>query len=326
MNLKTSRILITGGAGFLGSAIQKVLNDSGVPAKNIFIPRKARYDLTTQEAAYRVYGDSKPDVVIHLAAEVGGIGANQQNPGRYFYANMAMGINMIEFARHFRVKKFVQLGTVCGYPKFTPVPFSENNLWSGYPEETNSPYGIAKRSLLTMCQAYREQYGLNAIYLLPTNLYGPNDNFDLKTSHVIPALIRKFVLAKRDKQEHVWCWGDGSPSREFLYVDDCAKGIIDATIKYDKPDPINLGSGEEIKIKDLVNLTAELVGYDGTIHWDETKPNGQPRRCLDVNRAHEEFGFRANMTLKEGLKHTIDWFYKFGHNARGIRPERIINL
>jgi GDP-L-fucose synthase len=239
---------------------------------------------------------------------VGGIGANQANPGRYFYANMARGLNVIEQARRSGVKKLVQIGTICAYPKFTPVPFSEDRLWDGYPEQTNAPYGVAKKALLTMCQAYREQYGLNAIYLLPVNLYGPHDNFDLNTSHVIPALIRKCVEAKQRGEPRIVCWGDGSPTREFLYVEDAAEGIVLATEKYNAPEPVNLGNGREIAIRELAELIAKLTGYTGGIHWDTSKPNGQPRRCLDVSRAREQFGFEAETPLEDGLRATIEWY------------------
>jgi GDP-L-fucose synthase len=279
-----------------------------MPAEHVIIPRQSEYDLTEQAAVRRLFDETRPDVVIHLAAEVGGIGANRDNPGRFFYANLAMGLHLIEQSRIAGVKKFVQVGTICAYPKEVPVPFSENNLWNGYPEETNAPYGIAKKSLLTMCQAYRQQYGLNAIYLLPVNLYGPLDNFDLETSHVIPAVIRKCVEAKRAGQDKIICWGDGSPTREFLYVTDAAEGIILATEKYDDPEPVNLGTGREITVRDLVEKIAALTGFDGPIEWDTSKPNGQPRRCLDVSRARERFGFVAKTDLDTGLKSTINWY------------------
>lgn len=247
-------------------------------------------------------------MVIHLAAQVGGIGANRANPGRYFYANMAMGLHLIEHARRNGLKKFVQVGTICAYPKFTPLPFREEELWNGYPEETNAPYGIAKKALLVMCQAYRQQYGLNAIYLLPVNLYGPRDNFDLETSHVIPALIRKCIEARDAGADRVICWGDGSPTREFLYVEDAAEGLVLATERYDDPDPVNLGSGREISIRTLTELIARLTGFTGRIEWDTSKPNGQPRRCLDVTRARERFGFAAGTDFERGLRRTIEWY------------------
>jgi GDP-L-fucose synthase len=255
-----------------------------------------------------MYDDMRPTVVLHLAAEVGGIGANRENPGRFFYANMAMGLHLIEHARRRELDKFVQVGTICAYPKFTPVPFREEDLWNGYPEETNAPYGVAKKALLVMLQSYRQQYGLNGIYLLPVNLYGPGDNFDLRTSHVIPALIRKFVTARREGLPQVEVWGTGQASREFFYVEDCARGLVDATARYDGDEPVNLGAGFEIKIIDLVEKIRHLAGYEGEVVWDATKPDGQPRRCLDVSRAKEYFGFEARVGFDEGLRRTIDWF------------------
>jgi len=302
------RFLVTGGSGFLGSFVCGKLCERGVSVDHVIIPRFRQYDLTQQAAVQRLFAETRPDVVIHLAAEVGGIGANRDNPGRFFYANMAMGLHLIEQARSAELKKFVQVGTICAYPKKVPVPFSEDNLWNGYPEETNAPYGIAKKSLLTMCQAYRQQYGLNAIYLLPVNLYGPRDNFNLQTSHVIPAIIRKCIEAKRRGDEKIVCWGDGSSTREFLYVTDAAEGIILATEKYDDPDPVNLGTGQEISVRDLVEKIAGLTGFDGRIEWDTSKPNGQPRRCLDVSRARTRFGFVAKTDLDTGLKSMIDWY------------------
>ena len=302
------RFQVTGGGGFLGSFVCGRLFEHGMPAEHVTIPRYHQYDLTQQAAVQRLFDETRPDVVLHLAAEVGGIGANRDNPGRFFYANMAMGLHLIEQARVAGVKKFVQVGTICAYPKEVPVPFSEDNLWNGYPEETNAPYGIAKKALLTMCQAYRQQYGLNAIYLLPVNLYGPRDNFDLKTSHVIPAVIRKCIEAKRAGEDKIVCWGDGSPTREFLYVTDAAEGIIRATEKYDDADPVNLGTGQEITVRDLVAKIAQLTGFEGRIEWDTSKPNGQPRRCLDVTRARERFGFDATTDLDTGLKSTVDWY------------------
>ncbi len=308
IDFHTNRFLVTGGAGFLGSFVCEKLAARGVAPSRWFVPRRSEYDLTHESDVNRLYNDAKPDVVIHLAAEVGGIGANRENPGRFFYANMAMGLHMIEHARWAGIKKFVQIGTICAYPKFTPVPFREDDLWTGYPEETNAPYGIAKKSLLVMCQSYREQYGLNAIYLLPVNLYGPRDNFDPQTSHVIPALIRKCMEARDGAADHIACWGDGSPTREFLYVEDAAEAIVLATEKYDDTDPVNLGSGCEISIKDLVQLIARLTNFRGRIEWDTTKPNGQPRRCLDVTRAKEQFGFEAKTDLEQGLRKTSDWY------------------
>jgi GDP-L-fucose synthase len=302
----TDRILITGGAGFLGSFVVEKLKSRGY--NDLVIPRRRDYDLTRQDAVEKLYADYKPAVVLHLAAEVGGIGANRLNPGRYFYANATMGIHLMEGARVTGVKKFVQVGTICAYPNLTPVPFKEENLWSGFPEVTNAPYGIAKKSLLTMAQGYREQYGLNAIYLLPVNLYGPRDNFDLQSSHVIPALVRKYVEAQDRGDKEVVAWGTGSASREFLYAEDCAEGLVLAMEKYDKPEPVNLGNGREIRIKELTEIIAKLVGFEGKIVWDATKPDGQPRRCLDTSRAKQEFGFEARTPFEVGLKKTIEWY------------------
>jgi GDP-L-fucose synthase len=302
------RYVVTGGAGFVGAIVCDKLRQRGVATWDIFVPRSKDYDLTRQGDVERLYKEQQPDVVIHLAARVGGIGANRENPGYFFYANMAMGMHLIEGARAHGVKKFVQIGTICAYPKFTPVPFKEEELWSGYPEETNAPYGIAKKALMVMCQAYRQQYGLNAIYLLPVNLYGPGDNFDPASSHVIPALIKKCVEARRAKAEHISAWGTGSASREFLYVDDCAEAIVLATEKYNEPDPVNLGAGREITVKALTEQIAKLCGFEGKILWDPSKPDGQPRRCLDVSRARERFGFEAKMPFEEGLRRTIAWY------------------
>ena len=303
---KTDRILVTGGAGFLGSFVVEKLRARGYA--DVVVTRRKDYDLTNEAAVAKLYADLKPAVVMHLAAEVGGIGANRENPGRFFYANMAMGLHLIEHARRVGLKKFVQVGTICAYPKFTPVPFKEADLWNGYPEETNAPYGIAKKALMVMCQAYRQQYGLNAIYLLPVNLYGPRDNFDPRSSHVIPALVRKCVEAKRRGDKQIVAWGTGSASREFLYVEDCAEALVAAMEKYDSPEPMNLGSGREIRIRDLTELVARLCGFSGAIEWDATKPDGQPRRCLDVTRARAQLGFVARTPLEEGLKRTIAWF------------------
>jgi len=299
-------IVVTGGAGFLGGFVIRELKALGY--RNIVVPRRREYDLTREADVERLYADHKPAVVMHLAAEVGGIGANRDNPGRFFFANAAMGLHLIEGARKNKIKKFVQVGTICAYPKFTPVPFKEEELWNGYPEETNAPYGVAKKALLVMCQAYRQQYGLNSIYLLPVNLYGPNDNFDLHTSHVIPALIRKCIEARDRGDAQITAWGTGSASREFLYVEDCAKGLVSALEKYDTTEPMNLGSGREISIKDLTEMVARLANFKGKILWDTTKPDGQPRRCLDVTRAKKEIGFVAGTSLEEGIAKTIAWY------------------
>ncbi len=302
------RYLITGGAGFLGRCITRRLTESGIAAGDIHILRSKECDLTRQEPTESMVVRLKPDVILHLAAQVGGIGANRENPGRYFYANMAMGLNLMEAARVNAVKKFVQVGTICAYPKFTPVPFKETDIWNGYPEETNAPYGIAKKALLTMCQSYRQQYGLNAIYLLPVNLYGPGDNFDLQSSHVIPALIRKFVEAQRSNAEFITAWGTGQASREFLYVEDCAAGIVAAMQRYDGSEPVNLGAGREITIRALTELIAKLCEFKGEIRWDPSKPDGQPRRCLDTTQAKKHFGFSAKTSLEDGLAQTIAWY------------------
>jgi len=307
MNLTLrDRILVTGGAGFLGSFVVEKLRARGY--EDIVVPRRKEYDLTREQDVERLYADFQPAVVMHLAAEVGGIGANRDNPGRYFFANAAMGLHLIENARKVGLKKFVQVGTICAYPKFTPVPFKEEEIWNGYPEETNAPYGVAKKALLVMCQAYRQQYGLNAIYLLPVNLYGPRDNFDLHTSHVIPALIRKCVEARNRGDSSIPAWGTGKASREFLYVEDCAEGLVASMERYDSPEPMNLGSGREISIKDLTELVARVSGFTGKIVWDPTKPDGQPRRCLDVTRAQRELGFTAATSLEDGLAKTVRWY------------------
>jgi GDP-L-fucose synthase len=272
------------------------------------VPRRVDYDLTDESAAKRLFKQSRPDVVLHLAAEVGGIGANRDNPGRFFYANMAMGLHVVEAAREAGVEKFVQVGTVCSYPKFTPVPFSEDNLWDGYPEETNAPYGIAKKALLVMLSAYRDQYGFPGVFLMPTNLYGPRDNFDPESSHVIPALIRKCEEARREGAPSITCWGTGSASREFLYVDDCAEAIVLATERYDSAAPMNVGVGKEITIRDLVHLIAQATDFTGEVRWDTSKPDGQPRRVLDTSRAREQIGFSGSTSFADGLRATVDWF------------------
>jgi GDP-L-fucose synthase len=305
MNLVGKRVLLTGGAGFLGRQVKEVLQSEGV--RDIFIPRSKDYDLVEQEAVRRLFSNLAFDVVIHLAARVGGIGANQAHPGSYFYDNHAMGIHLMEEARKAAVEKVVLIGTICAYPKYAPVPFKEEDLWNGYPEETNAPYGLAKKMLLVQSQAYRKEYGLNSIYLLPVNLYGPEDNFDLESSHVIPALIRKFTEAVERGNDTVTLWGDGSPSREFLYVNDAARAIVLATKSYDSDEPVNIGSGEEITIKTLADMIKRLIGFEGSITWDTSKPNGQPRRCLDTSRA-SAFGFRSEVGLEAGLRKTIDWY------------------
>jgi len=306
MNLKDKRVMVTGGAGFVGRYLVAELQESG--CSQVFVPRSAEYDLRQIEAVRRAFDDSQTEVVFHLAAVVGGIGANRARPGAFFYDNLMMGTQLMEEARLRGVEKFISIGTVCAYPKFTPVPFQEENLWNGYPEETNAPYGLAKKMLLVQGQAYRAQYKFNAIYLLPTNMYGPGDNFDPETSHVIPALIRKCVEAKESGKDEIVVWGDGSPTREFLYVADAARGIVLAAQRYDGAEPINLGSGFEISIKDLIYLVMELVGFDGRIVWDTSKPNGQPRRRLDTSKAKREFGFEARVDFREGLKKTVSWY------------------
>ncbi len=300
------RILVTGGGGFLGTRVCERLVRAG--AAEVVVPRRREVDLTSQPDVERLMAQARPDMVVHLAAEVGGIGANRANRGRYFYAKMAMGLHLIEAGRVAGVEKFVQVGTVCAYPKYTPVPFREESLWDGYPEETNAPYGVAKKALLVMLQGYREQYGLKGVYLLPVNLYGPRDNFDLESSHVIPALIRKFTDAVERGDPFVDVWGTGSASREFLHVDDAARAVVLAAERYGEPEPVNVGAGQEITIRDLVTLIGELTGFTGEIRWDASKPDGQPRRSLDTSRAVSAFGFRAEIGFREGLRETIDWW------------------
>jgi GDP-L-fucose synthase len=300
------RVCVTGGAGFLGSFVVEKLHEHG--AREVFIPHIEQYDLVQLADIQRMLVEAKPDVILHLAALVGGIGANRERPAEFFYSNLMMGVQLIHEAWKQGVEKFVAVGTICAYPKFTPIPFKEENLWDGYPEETNAPYGVAKKMLLVQAQAYRQQYGFNAIFPLPVNLYGPRDNFDLETSHVIPALIRKCLEAKERGEDRVVLWGDGSPTREFLYVEDAAEGLVLAAERYNGPEPFNLGSGQEIHIKDLAELITRLTGFQGKIVWDTSKPNGQPRRALDTSRAEKFFGFRAQTDFEAGLKRTIDWY------------------
>jgi len=300
------RVCVTGGDGFLGSFVQKTLKERG--ANEVFIPTIEQYDLTDINDIRRMLIDAQPDLIIHLAALAGGIGANLARPAEFFYKNLMMGVPLLHEAWEQGVEKFVAIGTICAYPKFTPIPFKEEHLWDGYPEETNAPYGLAKKMLLVQSQAYREQYGFNSIYLLPVNLYGPRDNFNLETSHVIPALIRKMIDAEDREEDEIVLWGDGSPTREFFYAGDAARGIVMAAESYNGSEPVNLGAGMEISIKDLAQLISELSGFSGRIVWDTSKPNGQPRRALDTNRAKEYFGFEAEMNFEEGLKRTIDWY------------------
>jgi GDP-L-fucose synthase len=320
MELSGRRVLVTGGAGFLGTPVCRLLEQRGA---TVTVPRSADYDLTSATAAADVLASARPQVVIHLAAEVGGIGANQAQPGRFFYANMAMGLNLIEAARVQGVEKFVQVGTVCSYPRETPVPFREHSLWDGYPEETNAPYGIAKKALLTMLQSYRQQYGFPGIYLMPANLYGPGDDFSPSSSHVIPALIERFQGALETGAEHVTCWGTGGASREFLHVEDCGRAIVLATERYRDPEPVNLGAGEEIRIRELAELLASLTGFAGEIRWDHARPDGQPRRSLDTTLAWERFGFRASTPLEDGLRATVEWYRGRASQAASAAPERV---
>lgn len=306
----SKKIMVTGGAGFLGSFVIERLKEAG--CKNIFVTRFEEYDLRDRDCILKLFRDARPEVIIHLAAVVGGIGANMANPGSYFYENAIMGIQLMEYARVFGVEKFVAIGTICAYPKFTPVPFKEEDLWSGYPEETNAPYGLAKKMMLVQSQAYRQQYGFNSIFLLPVNLYGPRDNFDPKSSHVIPALIKKCVDAVKSGAEKIEVWGSGEASREFLYVSDAARAIVMAAEKYDKSEPVNIGAGFEIKIKELAALIAKLSGFRGELVYDSSKPDGQPRRCLDTGRAFAEFGFKAGTGFEDGLRATIEWYEKSG--------------
>lgn len=312
------KITVTGGAGFLGTQVVRKLRELG--CQNIFVPRSKDYNLVDSEAVKRLYDESEPDIVIHVAGVVGGIGASRENPGRFFYDNLMMGAQMMEQGRLYGVKKFVAIGSICSYPKLTPVPFKEEDLWNGYPEETSAPYGLAKKMLLVQSQAYREQYGFNSICLLLVNLYGPGDNFDPESSHVIPALIRKALDARDKGEKHIVVWGTGKASREFIYVDDAAEGVVLATEKYNKPEPVNLGAGFETSIKQLTELICELTGFDGEMKWDTSKPDGQPRRCLDTSRAKKEFSFEAKTDFREGLRRTIEW-YAVNRGIKGV-PER----
>lgn len=315
LDLRDERILLTGGAGFLGRQVHDVLALRGVEPRNLFVPRRKDYDLTSQADVERLFVDARPGVVIHLAAEVGGIGANRKHPGRFFFANMAMGMNLVEQARKSGLRKFVHTGTVCAYPKFAPVPFREEDIWNGFPEETNAPYGVAKKALFVMLEGYLREYGLPSAVVLPVNLYGPGDNFDPESSHVIPALIRKCEEARLNRDPAMVCWGTGSASREFLYVSDAAEAIVRAAERVETPEPINLGTGQEIAVRDLVHLIARLCGYHGRIEWDASKPDGQPRRCLDTSRAVARLNWRARVPFEQGLRLTIDWW-------RAHRPAR----
>ncbi len=315
---QSKRVCVTGGAGFLGSFVLDKLRQRGV--KDIFVPKLDDYNLVDPQAVGRMIADARPDVIIHLAAHVGGIGANREHPAEFFYDNLMMGVQLMHQAWQAGVDKVVAIGTVCAYPKFTPVPFHEDDIWNGYPEETNAPYGLAKKMLLVQSQAYRQQYGFNSIFLIPVNLYGPGDNFDPRSSHVIPALIRKCLEAQENGAREIVVWGDGSPTREFLYVEDAAEGILLGTEHFNGPEPVNLGSGYEISIKDLAEMIARLSGFSGRLTWDASKPNGQPRRGLDVSRAKDLFGFQAQMTFEEGLRRTIDWYRKQRETQKEQQP------
>lgn len=306
IQLRGRKIVLTGGAGFLGRHIVQELKRQG--ADQIFVPRSSEFNLVDRDAVIRLLEQERPAYVIHAAGVVGGIGANRENPARFFYENLMMGVQLTDLSYRYGVEKFVTLGTICAYPKFTPVPFREEDLWNGYPEETNAPYGLAKKALLVQGQTYRQQYGFNSIFLLPVNLYGPHDNFNPDTSHVIPAIIRKCLEAKRKREAEIVCWGDGSPTREFLHVEDAARGVVLALLRYDGAEPVNLGTGEEISIWDLVTILAQLTGYTGSVRWDTTKPNGQPRRSVDTSKAEALFGFKAQTPLREGLRQTVEWY------------------
>jgi GDP-L-fucose synthase len=318
-DLSTRRVAVTGGAGFLGRVVCRRLAERG--CADVIVPRRADFDLTREEDVARFYADHRPDVVLHLAAEVGGIGANMMSPGRFFYANMAMALHLIEHARINAIDKFVQVGTICAYPKHAPVPFREDDLWNGYPEETNAPYGVAKKAALVMLDGYQRQYGLSSVYVLPVNLYGPHDNFDLETSHVIPALIRKCEEARERGADAITCWGTGGVSREFLYVDDAAEGIVRAAERMDEPEPLNLGTGMEITIRDLVEKIVHLTGFAGDVRWDASKPDGQPRRQLDTSRARERLGWTAEVGFDEGLRRTIEWWRAEGRSTQTASAE-----
>jgi len=318
----SSTVLLTGGNGFLGSHVQDALR-SAAWVSSIAAPPRAQYDLLKEEDIQYMYTEHQPDIVIHLAALVGGIGVNAEHPAQFFYDNLYMGMQNMHYAWRHGVQKFVCIGTICSYPKNTPIPFRESDLWNGYPEETNAPYGIAKKALLTQAQAYRQEYSFNCIYLLPVNMYGPGDNFDLHSSHVIPAMIRKFVEAKEQHITNVTLWGDGTPTREFLFVEDAARAIVLAAEKYNEPDPMNIGTGQEISMKDLAILIARVVGYDGKIQWDTGKPNGQLRRCLDVSRAEKALGFRAQVSLEEGIGKTVQWFKEKRKNIREVHCDSV---
>ena len=320
-DLQGKRIFLTGGTGFLGQVVQKTLRDAGV--ESIFAPSSKEYDLRQADAIRQALDDSQAEVVIHLAAVVGGIGANRENAGKFFYENAMMGIQLMEESRLYGVDKFVSVGTICSYPKHTPVPFKESDLWNGYPEETNAPYGLAKKMLLVQGQAYQQQYGFRAVHLLPVNLYGPGDNFDPASSHVIPALIRKVIEAQEAGEQSISAWGTGQASREFLYVDDAARGVVMASQSYDDPEPLNLGTCSEITIRELVELICELCEFEGTVEWDHSKPDGQPRRCLDTTRAREVLGFEAATDFRQGLKNTIDWYR--GHHLDDSKTNSMIS-